>query len=124
MPPSVEQLEAAVRLSWAEDTSAVADWSETTPSRGQCAVTALVVQDYLGGELIRGLVDGVSHYWNRLARAEVDLTRDQFPRYEPSQVTTRSRTYILSFPDTELRYERLKERVAAILARDLATAPA
>lgn len=27
------------------------DWSSRRPSKGKCTVTALVVQDYLGGEL-------------------------------------------------------------------------
>ena len=42
------------------------DWSSRWPSKGKCTVTALVVQDYLGGELLRAPVEDVSHYWNRL----------------------------------------------------------
>ena len=50
---------------------------------GQCAVTALVVQDFLGGELIRAFVCGESHYWNRLPDgSELDLTADQFALYD------------------------------------------
>jgi hypothetical protein len=47
---------------------------------GQCAVTALVVQDYLGGVLLRAVVPGYgSHYWNGLPGiGEIDLTRAQF----------------------------------------------
>jgi len=47
-------------------------------------VTALVVHDLMGGELLEAEVrnqDGSRqgfHYWNRLASVDVDLTRDQF----------------------------------------------
>ncbi len=59
-------------------------WAPTEPSRGQCAVTALVVHDLLGGELLEAEVrhaDGSPqgfHYWNRFAGVDVDLTRRQF----------------------------------------------
>ena len=43
------------------------DWSSRRPSKGKCTVTTLVVQDYLGGELLRAPVEDVSHYWNRLS---------------------------------------------------------
>ena len=40
---------------------------------------ALIVQDILGGELRRALVNGESHYWNQLDDGTViDLTRSQF----------------------------------------------
>jgi hypothetical protein len=46
---------------------------------GQCAVTALVVQDYLGGTLLRGTTEHGSHYWNLIPGVgEIDLTRGQF----------------------------------------------
>jgi hypothetical protein len=47
-------------------------------------VTALVVHDLLGGELLEAEVhqpDGSRqgfHYWNRLAGVDIDLTRAQF----------------------------------------------
>jgi hypothetical protein len=81
------QIEAAVRESWSADTCDVVDlpWSESNPSRGQCGVTALVLHDLLGGDLLIAEVlnaDGSRqghHTWNRLAGGiEVDLTREQF----------------------------------------------
>lgn len=69
---------------WCRETAAPgcqADWHTRHPSYGQCAVTALLLQDSLGGELMRADVPGFgSHYWNRLADGtEIDLTREQFP---------------------------------------------
>lgn len=86
--PSVSALERAIRGAWCVWTSDPADqpwWSESGPASGQCASTALVVQDVMGGELLIADVQtavGTSHgvhYWNRLAGAiELDLTREQF----------------------------------------------
>ncbi|WP_446692591.1 YunG family protein [Saccharopolyspora hordei] len=59
-------------------------WHAGNPARGQCGVTALVVHDLLGGDLLRGEVhvDGRRvdhHWWDRLPGGlEVDLTREQF----------------------------------------------
>jgi hypothetical protein len=84
---SLAELERAIRDSWSEETCDPVDlpWSPGNPAKGQCGVTALVVQDLLGGELLMAEVhhaDGTRqgvHYWNRLAgAAELDLTREQF----------------------------------------------
>jgi hypothetical protein len=83
----LHDLEAAVRQSWCAETCDpidVPNWSSDNPSRGQCAVTALVVRDLLGGELLEAEVHFQNgdrqgfHYWNRLPGLEVDLTGDQF----------------------------------------------
>jgi hypothetical protein len=95
---------------WRQDTSLTPDdWSPRNPSVGQCAVTALVVQDLFGGELLRGCIGEGTHYWNRLPDGqEVDLTSDQFDG-EPmiSNTETRTRAYVLSYPSTRARYHRL-----------------
>jgi 8-oxo-dGTP pyrophosphatase MutT (NUDIX family) len=85
---SLAALEEAVRVGWCVWTSDPVDqqrWSATNPAWGQCASTALVVQDLLGGELMMADVhaaDGTPagvHYWNRLPDGlELDLTREQF----------------------------------------------
>ena len=54
-------------------------------------MTALVVHDLMGGELLEAEVhylDGERqgfHYWNRLAGVDVDLTREQFTTQEVVQ---------------------------------------
>ncbi len=76
-------------------------------------MTALVLQDHLGGNLIRAVIDGKSHYWLRNERGEdLDLTLDQFG-LDPliGRVESQPRPYVLSFPDTLARYERLRRRV-------------
>ena len=93
-PLTLEVLEAAIRASWSVETcdpTDVPSWTPANPSLGQCAVTALVVHDLLGGELLEAEVqhpDGSRqgfHYWNRLAGVDIDLTRAQFTSGEHVQ---------------------------------------
>jgi hypothetical protein len=84
---TLAELQQAVRAAWCRETSDDPDeWSFENPSRGQCGVTALVLRDYLGGELLIAPVlpaDGSQprerHCWNRLGSGlHIDLTREQF----------------------------------------------
>jgi hypothetical protein len=117
VPAKVSDLERALQHAWSADTSACHTWSLECPSAGQCAVTALLVQDFFGGELLRGVVCGESHYWNRLpAGIEVDLTAQQFAEYRlDGPPGVRDRSYVLSFPDTARRYHLLRAAVASLL---------
>ncbi len=105
-----EDLRPYLLDAWRAETSVVPiDWSPSNPAVGQCAVTALVVQDLFGGELLRGNIVGGTHYWNLLSNGrEVDLTVEQFDA-DPviSDVELRSRAYVLSYPATRARYQRL-----------------
>lgn len=92
-------------------------WRPERPAHGQCAVTALVMQDLLGGVLLRTVNEGVSHYWNRLPDGtELDLTRSQFDKWSPDEIVERDREYVLSFPETQRRYDLLKERLTLCLS--------
>jgi hypothetical protein len=82
---TLSQLEDAIRASWSAETSDRPEsWTSENPAYQQCEVTARVVRDYLGGEiLVAGVVlDGQRvdrHAWNRLPSGLVlDLTREQF----------------------------------------------
>lgn len=92
---SFADIEHVIRSSWSEETCdplALPGWSPETPARGQCVVTALIVQEFLGGDLLLAAVrndDGSRqglHYWNRLPDGtELDLTREQFAESETIQ---------------------------------------
>jgi hypothetical protein len=116
---SMVRLSDALRRAWSADTSSdPSNWSPSNPAWGQCAITALVVQDHFGGDLRRGTVGGVSHYWNVLPSGEtVDLTLHQFGTgaCQVAATTPRSREYVLAFPDTVDRYHRLRREVSALL---------
>jgi hypothetical protein len=86
---SLAQIDRALRLSWAADTcspddAAWAAWTAANPAWGHCDITALVVNDLLGGDLMVGDVRLNAepygyHWWNLLAGGiELDLTREQF----------------------------------------------
>jgi hypothetical protein len=61
-----------LRRCWSADTSSDPDqWEQANPAWGQCAVTACLVQDILGGDILWTMAicpDGreYSHYFNML----------------------------------------------------------
>ncbi|WP_432753827.1 hypothetical protein ACE1OA_32560 [Streptomyces sp. JL2001] len=130
----LSDIERAVRSSWSAETCTPefrARWTPDNPARDQCGVTAMVLHDLLGGELIRGEVhvDGRRvdyHWWNRLGMGvEIDLTREQFG---PEEIVTGGEV-VPRPPRSEWRrlqdeYALLSRRVMARLGARPATAPA
>jgi hypothetical protein len=121
--PTLAELEAAIRSAWCRETSDdPEEWSTENPARGQCGVTALVVRDYLGGELLIADVLAADparaerHCWNRLSSGvELDLTREQFRSGETlGQPVEREPLVKTRGVD---RYELLADRVRERLAR-------
>ncbi|MEV0785130.1 hypothetical protein AB0I52_19600 [Streptomyces sp. NPDC050423] len=122
-PFLLADIEAAVRSSWGADTTTPEyrpRWTPANPARDQCGVTALVLHDLLGGDLVRGevRVGGVRtdyHWWNRLGPGtEIDLTREQFA---PDEIVTEG-TAVPRPPElVRLReeYELLRDRVLGLL---------
>lgn len=98
---------------WSAETSA-GGYEPQRPSSGQSAVTALVVQDLLGGEIVRVENGGRSHYYNVVGDGEIDLTRDQFDVWVPhGPAEPRRRDQLLSNASTLYRYELLRDRFRA-----------
>ena len=118
-------LEEILSKAWVQETSSDPDnWSAENPAWGQCAVTALVVNDYFGGRLLWAsakLPDGkeISHYFNELETGEVvDLTRAQFPEgtiipegIDKKKEFATTRDYVLSYPVTVQRYTLLQQNI-------------
>ncbi|MDM7855169.1 YunG family protein [Cellulomonas alba] len=127
MPITADELRRHFLAAWGPDTcypNASAEWTPDNPSRDQCGMTALVVQDVLGGDLVLAAVhvDGVKvghHYWNRLPDgSDVDLTGDQF---RPDEVVVGGEVVVRP-PDAPRyhreQYELLRGRVLASLAAE------
>ncbi|MET8877352.1 hypothetical protein [Nocardia sp. NPDC004604] len=124
---SRQALEHAVQAVWSAMTSSASDWTERNPAKGQCAVTACVVQDYFGGNILNSIAtlpsgETVSHYFNIIDSETVDLTRAQFPpgtSFSAPEPKTKgfpsTRDYCLSFDRTRQRYDVLSSRVFAYL---------
>ena len=86
-------------------------WSPENPSYGMCAITALIVNDYFGGEIAKIYVDNDSHYFNLIDNQIIDLTSEQFGHeidYTGYKVVKRQD--ILT-DDTRKRYNVLKNEL-------------
>ena len=114
------ELKQLLYESWEEKTCSPGlrkDWNKDNPSLGQCAITALIVNDLYGGKIMRCMASSGSHYYNLVDSELVDLTVEQFlgeiPLYENGE--ERTREYLLSNEDTKIRYlllnENLKEAI-------------
>ena len=128
MKSSIEQVVTAIASSWGPDTCFRADdWSEQNPARGQCVVSALVFQHYLGGDLQSFEVTGKnvheSHYANRLSATLIDVTAGQYRGMDismrPKQIGLQGHSSVrekrLADPDTRARYDILLSRVESKL---------
>ncbi len=128
MDTVLHDFEKALQAAWSHETSYYPDaWTQAQPSWGQCAVSTLVAQDVLGGEILWSRVvlpsgETVSHYYNKINSEVIDLTRAQFPEgtvipagVPKSDGFATTREYMLSNTDTRRRYELLKERVMRAL---------
>ena len=67
--------EALIR-SWSIETSS--KWTTENPAKGQCGVTALVVQDIYGGEIKKTKVREAWHFYNFIDGQRFDFTEAQF----------------------------------------------
>ena len=116
---------------WSAETSSDPDhWTPENPAWGQCAVSACLVQDVLGGEILwtkAVCLDGkeYSHYFNVLPNGAVlDMTRQQFPdgtvlvpdggipktHSNSGKDFGSTRDYVLSYQTTRDRYMRLRRQ--------------
>jgi len=82
---ALSEIEVAVRGAWSAETADHPEaWDPATPAACQCGVTALLIRELLGGDiLLAAAVQGgeviARHAWNRLPDGvEIDLTVEQF----------------------------------------------
>jgi len=71
-----ETVARALRKSWSADSAK--QWSKERPAAGQCNVTALLVHDLFGGELLKTSLPGGDHFYNRIDGVRYDFTAGQF----------------------------------------------
>ena len=114
-----EEIREALLISWSLETAV--QWTQENPASGQCNVTAAVVYDLFGGEILRTRLPGVWHYYNRLGGSVVDFTDSQFfapgalfeaPEHYDHELTTRC-SAMTNIPQKE--YETLKRSLLAAL---------
>lgn len=66
----------ALSKSWSAESST--KWSTDNPAAGQCGVTALVVNDLLGGEIKKTKQPDGWHFYNFIENKRYDFTASQF----------------------------------------------
>jgi hypothetical protein len=124
--PSLNELLMALIVSWSRDTCGLPEqWTPDNPAFRQCSVSALVIQDYLGGKIQRFVVVDAGldlrHVANVLPGGILlDATASQFttiPPYIPR--SNESRADALAWRDTERRYTILSARVHKLLIGSL-----
>lgn len=112
---ALRDLQSRLAEAWAPSTSSRPEaWTELAPQIGQGDVTALLVQERFGGDLLWATVTahGGDHYVNNIEGVIVDLTAaDIFTA--PEHSLYRARTQILNYPGVAERYEALLGTVAA-----------
>ena len=106
---------------WDADTCAPRmrdDWSEDNPTLGQCSITAFLMQDIYGGDVLGvPLGDGNYHCFNAVGDCVFDLTSEQFGDRTLDYAHCREQRREDHFAKAEkkARYERLRERLTAAL---------
>lgn len=108
----------ALPEAWSSETAV--QWTAENPASGQCNVTAAVIFDLFGGEVLRAQLGEVWHYYNRINGKRCDLTDSQFsapgalfeaPKSYDDEVSSRDAA-MKGIPQVE--YDTLKR---ALLAR-------
>ena len=105
---NLDLLKFALEDSWNRDTCyPFVSWDSSNPSVGQDEVTSLVVNDFLGGEIIKSIDEDGIHYYNLVGEEPLDFT-NQTSLVKWDIV---SRKELLKNRNTALRYFILSECV-------------
>ena len=102
---------------WCAETCAPrmrAQWSPDNPTKGQCSITAFLMQDIYGGKVYGiPLGDGNYHCFNVVGDCVFDLTSAQFgnKKLDYSDCCEQSRQVHFAREEKRLRYEKLKSEL-------------
>ena len=71
-----DQIARALHKSWS--LASARQWTAANPAAGQCNVTALLVHEFFGGELLKTTLHEGDHFYNRIGGRRYDFTDSQF----------------------------------------------
>jgi hypothetical protein len=71
-----DEVQRALRKAWSLSTSS--QWTPGNPAAGQCNVTALLVHELFGGDLLKTPLPAGDHFYNRIEGIRYDFTSSQF----------------------------------------------
>ncbi|PEK03773.1 hypothetical protein CN558_16900 [Bacillus wiedmannii] len=104
----IKRIYEALVKSWSIETSS--KWTIKNPAKGQCGVTALVVQDIYGGKIKKTKIGEVWHFYNSIDGERFDFTEAQFNENLNYLDVESNREE--AFADTnEKQYSILKEKI-------------
>ncbi|WP_151735702.1 YunG family protein [Paenibacillus tengchongensis] len=107
----IKQLKGLLLQAWSLESSS--KWTAENPACGQCGVTALVVQDVLGGELLKTPLSEGWHFYNLIGGETLDFTASQFSK--PIQYHGLAASREEAFGDTnQMQYTYLRRRVLGL----------
>lgn len=120
----LDVLEEFLPKCWSKETAYKNEWDKDNPSKNQCAVTAMIVQDIVGGVILCcPTSDGDSHFYNKFDDgSEYDLTEDQFDdKVYPMKLNAKvyDRADLENNQDTYKRYKKLSKSVGLLLLEDI-----
>ena len=105
---SIYAIKKALLKSWSMKSSS--KWQEHNPANGQCGVTALVINDLLGGEIKKTKLPNGWHFYNVINGIRYDFTDSQFK--EAIEYMDQASNWQEAFNDTnESQYSYLKQQV-------------
>ena len=73
---TIDRVRQALQDAWSPESSTL--WKADNPALGQCGVTALVVQDFLGGDILKTPYGDIWHFYNIIDGDVIDFTKSQF----------------------------------------------
>lgn len=124
MKPDYDEavIRKALPRAWSLETAP--QWSRENPANGQCNVTAAVIFDLFGGEILRTQLTGVWHYYNQINGERVDFSDSQFTapgaRFAAPEayddVPSSREAAMEGIPQRE--YEALRRRLLAALSAE------
>jgi hypothetical protein len=71
-----DAVQSALRKAWSSSTAS--QWTADNPAAGQCNVTALLVHELFGGDLLKTPLAAGDHFYNRIEGQRYDFTASQF----------------------------------------------
>ena len=118
------QLRNKIEPAWSIDTchpSYRNKWTPQNPSVGQCAVTAMYLNEIHGWKIYDTMVGNSRHFFNKDSNGFIyDLTADQFPSDDVDYDNCRERKFTDLFKSCKDRYKLFKENIRN-LTEDLTT---
>lgn len=110
-----DRVREALEDSWSIETAV--QWSEENPANGQCNVTAVVVHDLFGGDILRTYYPEFWHYYNRIDGKRIDLTDSQF--WRPGARFAAPERYDDEISDRDAAMEGIPQREYDVLRKAL-----